>query len=156
MWKCAQRCAGLDREIGGDSSDDLDLLSALDTFDRRSLLTGIMSANSPLSNGGPPPAKRMRMSPSAEVKNEQSILSPPIRPVEVPETLVPAAETSNGTIATVKASHSSSFRNVSACNRCRLRKNRCDQKLPSCASCEKASVNCVGYDPITKREIPRR
>ncbi|KAG4428560.1 hypothetical protein IFR05_015956, partial [Cadophora sp. M221] len=50
---------------------------------------------------------------------------------------------------------SSSFRNVSACNRCRLRKNRCDQRLPSCASCEKASVKCVGYDPITKREIPR-
>lgn len=55
-----------------------------------------------------------------------------------------------------KAGQSSSFRNVSACNRCRLRKNRCDQKLPSCASCEKANVACVGYDPITKREIPRR
>ncbi|KAL3421130.1 fungal specific transcription factor [Phlyctema vagabunda] len=54
-----------------------------------------------------------------------------------------------------KSGQSSSFRNVSACNRCRLRKNRCDQKLPSCASCAKASVKCVGYDPITKREIPR-
>lgn len=56
---------------------------------------------------------------------------------------------------TKSAQGSSSFRNVSACNRCRLRKNRCDQKLPSCASCEKARVACVGYDPITKREIPR-
>jgi hypothetical protein len=54
------------------------------------------------------------------------------------------------------SSSSSSFRNVSACNRCRLRKNRCDQRLPSCASCDKAGVKCVGYDPITKREIPRR
>ncbi|KAK3688502.1 fungal-specific transcription factor domain-containing protein [Podospora appendiculata] len=54
-----------------------------------------------------------------------------------------------------KVGQSSSFRNVSACNRCRLRKNRCDQKLPSCASCDKAGVACVGYDPITKREIPR-
>jgi hypothetical protein len=53
------------------------------------------------------------------------------------------------------ASAASSFRNVSACNRCRLRKNRCDQRLPSCASCDKAAVKCVGYDPITKREIPR-
>ena len=44
---------------------------------------------------------------------------------------------------------------MSACNRCRLRKNRCDQRLPSCASCDKAAVKCVGYDPITKREIPR-
>lgn len=48
-----------------------------------------------------------------------------------------------------------SFRNVSACNRCRQRKNRCDQKLPSCLSCEKAGVKCVGFDPLTKREIPR-
>jgi hypothetical protein len=54
------------------------------------------------------------------------------------------------------ASAASSFRNVSACNRCRLRKNRCDQRLPSCAACDKAGVKCVGYDPITKREIPRR
>lgn len=55
-----------------------------------------------------------------------------------------------------KGGQSSNFRNVSACNRCRLRKNRCDQRLPSCASCEKANVSCVGYDPITKSEIPRR
>lgn len=53
------------------------------------------------------------------------------------------------------ANASSSFRNVSACNRCRLRKNRCDQNLPACTSCEKAGVKCVGFDPITKREIPR-
>ncbi|KAJ5131368.1 uncharacterized protein N7515_007407 [Penicillium bovifimosum] len=57
--------------------------------------------------------------------------------------------------ATSASASSSSFRNVSACNRCRLRKNRCDQRLPRCQSCEKAGVRCVGYDPITKREIPR-
>ena len=61
----------------------------------------------------------------------------------------------HGVASAGKIGQSSSFRNVSACNRCRLRKNRCDQKLPSCASCEKAGVACVGYDPITKREIPR-
>lgn len=49
----------------------------------------------------------------------------------------------------------SAFRNVSACNRCRVRKNRCDQILPACSACTKANVRCVGYDPITKREIPR-
>ncbi|KAJ5336935.1 hypothetical protein MYU51_006205 [Penicillium brevicompactum] len=47
------------------------------------------------------------------------------------------------------------FRNVSACNRCRLRKHRCDQRLPRCESCEKAGVRCVGYDPLTKQEVPR-
>ncbi|KAF1808708.1 hypothetical protein P152DRAFT_211739 [Eremomyces bilateralis CBS 781.70] len=53
------------------------------------------------------------------------------------------------------ASSASSFRNVSACNRCRLRKHRCDLRLPACSACEKARVKCVGFDPITKREIPR-
>ena len=53
------------------------------------------------------------------------------------------------------AAAASAFRNVSACNRCRLRKNRCDQRLPACTPCEKAKQRCVGYDPITKREIPR-
>lgn len=67
-----------------------------------------------------------------------------------------ATSNANALAAATSAGQSSSFRNVSACNRCRLRKNRCDQRLPSCASCEKANVKCVGYDPITKREIPRR
>ncbi|RJE18510.1 Transcription factor [Aspergillus sclerotialis] len=49
----------------------------------------------------------------------------------------------------------SCFRNVSSCSRCRLRKTRCDQRLPRCQSCEKVGERCVGYDPITKREIPR-
>lgn len=53
------------------------------------------------------------------------------------------------------ASATSAFRNVSACNRCRVRKNRCDQRLPTCTTCEKANARCVGFDPITKREIPR-
>ena len=67
-----------------------------------------------------------------------------------------SASTAKPASPTTAPSASSSFRNVSACNRCRLRKNRCDQRLPSCASCDKAGVKCVGYDPITKREIPRR
>ncbi|KAG5787789.1 hypothetical protein H9Q69_013146 [Fusarium xylarioides] len=66
-----------------------------------------------------------------------------------------AASTTASPSVAAKAGQSSNFRNVSACNRCRLRKNRCDQKLPSCASCAKAGVACVGYDPITKKEIPR-
>ena len=63
--------------------------------------------------------------------------------------------TSAPTHSNSNSNSSSSFRNVSACNRCRLRKNRCDQNLPACTSCEKAGVKCVGFDPITKREIPR-
>ena len=51
---------------------------------------------------------------------------------------------------------STNFRNISACSRCRSRKNRCDQRLPSCSGCAKAGVACVGYDVLTKRETPRR
>lgn len=68
---------------------------------------------------------------------------------------VASTSPARSTATVASASSSSSFRNVSACNRCRLRKNRCDQRLPRCQSCEKAGVRCVGYDPITKREIPR-
>lgn len=39
--------------------------------------------------------------------------------------------------------------------RCRNRKNRCDQKLPKCTNCAKANVKCIGFDPVSKREIPR-
>ncbi|KAF2767810.1 hypothetical protein EJ03DRAFT_375804 [Teratosphaeria nubilosa] len=53
------------------------------------------------------------------------------------------------------ASPTTNFRNVSACNRCRTRKNRCDQRLPHCSNCAKANVKCVGFDPISRREIPR-
>ncbi|GAB7366263.1 hypothetical protein MBLNU230_g7821t1 [Neophaeotheca triangularis] len=49
----------------------------------------------------------------------------------------------------------SNFRNVSACNRCRSRKNRCDQRLPACSGCVKARIKCVGFDPVSKRSIPR-
>ncbi|KAL8952607.1 MAG: hypothetical protein Q9222_001481 [Ikaeria aurantiellina] len=65
----------------------------------------------------------------------------------VPETTSPSSSAAG--------SASLTFRNVSACNRCRLRKNRCDQNLPACSPCDKAGLKCVGFDPITKREIPR-
>ncbi|KAL8721105.1 MAG: hypothetical protein Q9225_002128 [Loekoesia sp. 1 TL-2023] len=65
----------------------------------------------------------------------------------LPETSPPSSHTPSAA--------SSTFRNVSACNRCRLRKNRCDQNLPACSSCEKAGVKCVGFDPVTKRATPR-
>lgn len=67
----------------------------------------------------------------------------------IDEKTAPASPPHNAATAT------SAFRNVSACNRCRVRKNRCDQQLPACSACTKAQVRCVGYDPITKREIPR-
>ena len=73
---------------------------------------------------------------------------PPLDSPPAPRQSAPATSHANSTSVTT-------FRNVSACNRCRVRKNRCDQNLPACQACDKAGVKCVGYDPITKREIPR-
>jgi hypothetical protein len=115
----------------------------------------VMNPGSPASSTGGSipgyPSKRARQSPPdrpSPTRHGPDLLSamgpsPPRDPME-------------GGGGTGRVGQSSSFRNVSACNRCRLRKNRCDQRLPRCAACEKASVRCTGYDPITKREIPRR
>lgn len=46
-------------------------------------------------------------------------------------------------------------RSIAACQRCRQKKTKCDQKFPSCAKCEKAGVACVGLDPATGRQVPR-
>ncbi|KAI0489999.1 fungal-specific transcription factor domain-containing protein [Xylaria cf. heliscus] len=110
----------------------------------------VISPDTPTSPH-PHPPKRPRPSSPPNIKHSPTSASG--------GPLSPSAEhLHDGMGHGAKSAHgqsSSSFRNVSACNRCRLRKNRCDQKLPSCASCEKARVACVGYDPITKREIPR-
>ncbi|KAJ5154870.1 uncharacterized protein N7500_010309 [Penicillium coprophilum] len=81
--------------------------------------------------------------------------TPPTQTDPATNSSAPAAVPSTSPAHSTVTPSASSFRNVSACNRCRLRKNRCDQRLPRCQSCEKAGVRCVGYDPITKREIPR-
>ena len=97
----------------------------------------------------PHPAKRARKSSPDRASPTTSLPSAGAAPAS------PTVDSVHDGGSASKGGQSSSFRNVSACNRCRLRKNRCDQRLPSCASCDKAAVKCVGYDPITKREIPR-
>lgn len=97
-----------------------------------------------------PPSLNVATSGPSPATSEQHGDGPPLS-----AGLAGGTKQDGGAGASAKVGQSSNFRNVSACNRCRLRKNRCDQKLPSCASCEKANVACVGYDPITKKEIPR-
>ncbi|ODQ63699.1 hypothetical protein NADFUDRAFT_84312 [Nadsonia fulvescens var. elongata DSM 6958] len=46
-------------------------------------------------------------------------------------------------------------RSISACQRCRSRKTRCDLNFPCCNSCSKAKVECVIVDAATGREVPR-
>ncbi|KAJ9155239.1 Positive regulator of purine utilization [Pleurostoma richardsiae] len=42
-----------------------------------------------------------------------------------------------------------------ACIRCRQKKKRCDQQLPKCRLCALAGVECLGYDAVAKRQVPR-
>ncbi|GMG35762.1 unnamed protein product [Ambrosiozyma monospora] len=37
-----------------------------------------------------------------------------------------------------------------ACQKCRSLRHRCDFKYPKCSRCERAKINCVVQDPITK------
>ena len=45
---------------------------------------------------------------------------------------------------------------ISTCKRCKRRRKKCDARLPSCASCEKAEVECTFYDHWLGQELPRR
>lgn len=45
--------------------------------------------------------------------------------------------------------------NVTACARCRSRKQRCDQNIPACSNCERAGAECISTD-IDGRVAPRR
>ncbi|RSL96149.1 hypothetical protein CEP52_011640 [Fusarium oligoseptatum] len=44
--------------------------------------------------------------------------------------------------------------NVTACQRCKSRKQRCDQNIPACSSCARAGVPCVSVD-ADGRSAPR-
>lgn len=46
-------------------------------------------------------------------------------------------------------------RSISACQRCRVKKIKCDQNFPKCTKCDKADAECVGLDSVTGREVPR-
>ncbi|WVN90538.1 uncharacterized protein L203_105775 [Cryptococcus depauperatus CBS 7841] len=46
-------------------------------------------------------------------------------------------------------------RAISSCTRCRSRKQKCDGKLPACSACERAKVECIGIDAISKTNISR-
>lgn len=45
---------------------------------------------------------------------------------------------------------------VTACQRCRTRKIRCDGALPSCKGCVKANVECIEVDRSGDNNVPRR
>ncbi|KAL1979786.1 hypothetical protein VTN96DRAFT_5193 [Rasamsonia emersonii] len=67
---------------------------------------------------------------------------------------MPASRSRNNHSHNNHSSRTLARSNITACIRCRRRKQKCDQKLPRCHSCEKAGVDCVGYDAVAKRHVP--
>ncbi|KAH8885265.1 hypothetical protein GQ53DRAFT_845580 [Thozetella sp. PMI_491] len=46
-------------------------------------------------------------------------------------------------------------RSTKVCTRCRQRKTKCDFKFPQCTSCKGANATCMGFDPATRKSVPR-
>ncbi|KAK6456930.1 fungal-specific transcription factor domain-containing protein, partial [Scheffersomyces xylosifermentans] len=67
------------------------------------------------------------------------------------QTLSASAITSAGESASILGVS----RSISACQRCRQKKVKCDQRFPKCSKCDKYGVECIGLDPMTGREVPR-
>lgn len=44
---------------------------------------------------------------------------------------------------------------IAVCQRCRVKKMKCDRQLPLCLRCAKAGVPCLSIDAVTGQEIPR-
>ncbi|ODV74529.1 GAL4-like domain-containing transcription factor CYBJADRAFT_119753, partial [Cyberlindnera jadinii NRRL Y-1542] len=46
-------------------------------------------------------------------------------------------------------------RTSQACDRCRIKKIKCDGKIPSCTNCLNIGYNCQTSDKLTRRAFPR-
>lgn len=64
------------------------------------------------------------------------------------------SDASNATAADSSV-HISAGLQLPACQRCRLRKVRCDRSAPKCANCTKSNVACIIVDPETGEKYAR-
>lgn len=67
-----------------------------------------------------------------------------------------SASTSSLSTPTAQAPNPQKKKIVTACQRCRTRKIRCDGALPACRSCVKAGVQCIEVDRSGDNNLPRR
>lgn len=44
---------------------------------------------------------------------------------------------------------------IPTCQRCKLKKIKCDENSPQCSNCQRTGGDCTVYDPILKREVSR-
>ncbi|CAL9737622.1 hypothetical protein MOSE0_M04500 [Monosporozyma servazzii] len=47
------------------------------------------------------------------------------------------------------------FRKTQACDRCRLKKIKCDGLKPSCGNCQRANFHCATSDKLSRRGLPK-
>ena len=62
------------------------------------------------------------------------------------------SNTGNGVSKNPKLKH---FRKTQACDRCRLKKIKCDGLKPSCSNCAKIKFNCTFGDKLARRGLPK-
>ncbi|KAK6462554.1 fungal-specific transcription factor domain-containing protein, partial [Scheffersomyces coipomensis] len=111
-----------------------------------------------------PPKKRKLATSDLKSEAADGLTTPTSSTISTPT----SASTSNGGALSASAislppsnnnSNPSSIvgisRSISACQRCRAKKIKCDQRFPKCSKCEKHGVECIGLDPLTGREVPR-
>ncbi|OWZ73938.1 hypothetical protein AYX14_00664 [Cryptococcus neoformans] len=85
-------------------------------------------------------------------------LQPPLLPHKPKSNSSRPSQPPTPTDTTTDASGQSTYkvaRAISSCTRCRSRKQKCDGKLPACSACERAKVECIGFDAISKTNISR-
>ncbi|PWW79699.1 hypothetical protein C7212DRAFT_356463 [Tuber magnatum] len=106
--------------------------------------------SSPTSTAGTLPKK------SRSLNSPTSGSSIPSPTTHRPTFSAPSPSSSSSTASSRRRSSGGQIsRSISACNRCRSRKTKCDQLFPNCSSCAKAGIECVGIDAATGREVPR-
>lgn len=68
---------------------------------------------------------------------------------------MPSKDTNEPTKLIKTAGNSGLTRTSQACDRCRIKKIKCDGKIPSCTNCLSIGYNCQTSDKLTRRAFPR-
>ncbi|KAH3684200.1 hypothetical protein WICPIJ_004843 [Wickerhamomyces pijperi] len=69
----------------------------------------------------------------------------------------PSKEETDSQVKLIKASSRRGLitRTSQACDRCRIKKIKCDGKIPSCTNCLSIGYNCQTSDKLTRRSFPK-
>lgn len=90
------------------------------------------------------------ISVKAEMRESGGVLP---APAELPKSTRGAAKVP--TKKTIKAPGLAMERSAQACDRCRVKKSKCDGKFPACSACTAAGLKCIVSDKLSRRSFPK-